>query len=80
MMGPYWYGWGGGWMAIGWLMMVAFWVLVIAGVVLAVRWAAGRGGWSRQEAPEAPVDILRRRYAAGELTKEQFETMKRDVA
>jgi putative membrane protein len=67
-------------MAIGWLMMVAFWVLVIAGVVLAVKWATGRCGWSRQDVPEAPVDILRRRYAAGELTKEQFETMKRDVA
>ena len=80
MMGPYWYGWGGGWMAIGWLMMVVFWVLVITGVVLAVRWATGRGGWTRQDAPEQPVDILRRRYAAGELTKEQFETMKRDVA
>jgi putative membrane protein len=80
MMGPYWYGWGGGWMVIGWLMMVVVGMLVVAGVVVAVKWAAGRGWPSRQDASEAPVDILRRRYAAGELTKEQFETMKRDVA
>jgi len=68
-------------MAIGWLMVVAFWVLVVAaGMAAAAKWAAVRGGGSRKDAPDAPVAILRRRYAKGELTKEQFETMKRDVA
>jgi putative membrane protein len=78
MMGPYGYGGGWGWMAAGWITMLMFWVLVIVGVVAVVRWAnvAGIAG-SRSE---TPVEILRRRYAAGELTKEQFESMKRDVA
>lgn len=31
-------------------------------------------------APEAPLDILKRRYAAGEITRDQFEQMRRDIA
>jgi putative membrane protein len=77
-MWPYGYGGGWGWMAAGWIMMLAFWVLVIAGAVVAVRWMSTRGGDGRPH--ETPLEILRRRYAAGELTKEQFESMKRDVA
>ena len=77
-MWPYGYGGGWAWMAAGWIMMLAFWVLVIAGAVVAVRWMNTRGGAGRP--PETPLEILRRRYAAGELTKEQFESMKRDVA
>ncbi len=82
MMGPYWYGggWGGwGWMAFGWLTMVVFWGLVIVGVVAAIRWAS-RIPSARSDSSDTPVEILRRRYAAGELTKEQFEAMKQDVA
>ena len=76
MMGPYGFGSGWWWMG-GWLMMLVFWVLVVVGIVVLMRFAVGtdarRGG-------ETPLEILRRRYAAGELTKEQFEQMKRDVA
>ena len=78
MMGPYGYGGGWGWMAAGWITMLMFWVLVIVGVVVVVRWANVRGIAGSRSEP--PVEILRRRYAAGELTKEQFESMKRDVA
>jgi len=78
MMWPYGYGGGWGWMALGWITMLVFWALVIAGIVAAVRWANARGIASQPA--ETPMGILRRRYAAGELTKEQFEAMKRDVA
>lgn len=77
MMGPYGYGGGWGWMAAGWVTMLMFWVLVIVGVVAVVRWANARGAGQHSE---TPAEILRRRYAAGEITKEQFESMKRDVA
>jgi len=79
MMGPF--GYGGGWgpLAAGWVMMLVFWVLVIAGVALAVRWANAVGFAGRRDV-DSPMETLRRRYAAGELTKEQFELMKRDVA
>ncbi len=80
MMWPYGYSGGWGWMVFGWFMMVVFWVLVVAGAVAVIRWASARGTASRTGSPETPVEILRRRYAAGELTKEQFEAMKRNVA
>lgn len=80
MMGPYWNGGGWGWMAFGWLLMAAFWVLVIVGAVAVVRWANARGTPGPSDSAKTPVEILRRRYAAGELSKEQFEAMKRDVA
>lgn len=79
MMGPYWYGAGWGWMAAGWIMMVVLWGLAMVGVVALVRAMDARRA-TEGSTRDAPVEILRRRYAAGELTKEQFEQMKRDVA
>jgi putative membrane protein len=82
MMGPYGYGagWGWGWMALGWIMMVIFWGAVIGGIVALVRYWGSRSLPAEPARPETALDILRRRYAAGDLTKEQFETIKRDIA
>ncbi len=80
MMWPYGYGSGWGWMIGGWIMMVVFWGLVIVGIVALVRGLGDRGPSNQTRYPESPIEILRRRYAAGELTKEQFEEMKRNVA
>ena len=80
MMWPYGYGGGWGWMIGGWIMMVVFWGLVIVGIVALVRAANNRGGGAEPKDKETSVEVLRRRYAAGELTKEQFEEMKRNVA
>src|SRR5918912_4363442 len=61
--------WGLG-MGIGWLAMLAFWAAVIGLVVLAVRrMTSGSAG-------ESPIDILERRYAAGEITREQYQEMR----
>ncbi len=87
MMGPgmiWGYGsWGGmgGWgMALGVLAMLAFWVALIAGVVLLVRWAAGQGAASPATGTEDPVAILKRRYAAGEIDQATYERMKDQLA
>ncbi|MGN6673762.1 MAG: SHOCT domain-containing protein [Thermomicrobiales bacterium] len=79
-------GWGWGMMmGLGWLVMLAFWGAVIAGLVWLVRWVLslepGRPG-SRVVTPsasETPLAILRRRYAAGELDQATYERMKREV-
>ncbi len=67
--------WGGG------LVMLLFWILVIVGGVLIFRSLAPGSGQSTSNVPnrETPLDILKARYARGEINKEQFEAMKRDL-
>ncbi|MDE3088739.1 MAG: SHOCT domain-containing protein [Chloroflexota bacterium] len=60
--------------------MLLFWVLIIGGVVWLVQaLARGTGSSSVMPQSESPLDILKRRYAKGEITKDQFEQMKRDL-
>jgi putative membrane protein len=66
--------------AVGWLFMFLFWGLIIIGLVLVVRWLLDRGRPGvGQGAGEAPLDILKRRYARGEIGKEEYDRMKRDL-
>lgn len=67
--------WGLG-MGLGWLMMLAFWGALIVGVVALVRWLGGTGERPRPPAAESALDVLKRRYAAGEITAEQYQQMK----
>jgi putative membrane protein len=72
-MHPMWGVWGIGMM----LMMLVFWGVVIIGIVLAIRWAVSQGRESRPT--DAALDILRQRYARGDIGKEEFETKKKDL-
>ena len=62
-----------------WLLPILFWILIIAGVVLIVRWLTVRDGQGKVSPAESPLYILKTRYAKGEIDKETFETMKRDI-
>ena len=86
MMGPGWMGTDGGWRGgmmwgVGGVTMLAFLALVVVGLVVLLRVldrdknGPASGGPSR----ETPLEILDRRYASGELTKEQFEQMRQDL-
>jgi putative membrane protein len=68
--------WGLG-MGLGGLMMVAFWGVIIVGIVLLVRSIAGQsaGGTGATPAEDA-LTILRRRYAAGEIDEQTYQRMK----
>lgn len=59
------------------LMMLLFWVVVIAALVYGIRWLATEG---RAPQRETPLEIARRRYASGEITREQFESLKQDLS
>jgi putative membrane protein len=74
-MHPMMFMWGVGGLVMM-LMMLVFWGLVIAGLVLGVRWLAGQGHPTRRD--EA-LEILRQRYARGDIDKQEFETRKRDL-
>ncbi|MDE2483820.1 MAG: SHOCT domain-containing protein [candidate division NC10 bacterium] len=71
------WGWGILWM----VMMTAFWFLILLALVLAVRWLwqAGSGIRSVQRPEESALEILKKRYARGEIGKEEFEAKKRDL-
>ncbi len=63
----------GGWMVIIWVVIIA---LVVWGVIALVR-----RGTSASDTPQKrdPLDIARERYARGEITKEEFEEIKRNL-
>ena len=76
------YGWAGPW-AGAWpflLIAIAFklavWALIITGVIFGVRWL-------RRHSPDGhsptPLEILRARYARGELSRQEFESMRQDL-
>ena len=72
-MHPMWWGWGLGMMAI----MFLFWALVIIGLIVGIRWLVGQGKVSRSD---TALEILRQRYARGEINKEEFELKKKDLS
>jgi len=55
--------------------MIAVWVVVVIGIIWAVRWVASSA--SMQKPDESPLDILKKRYARGEITHEQYEEIRR---
>lgn len=68
-----WGAWGFGMM----LLMILFWGLVIVGVILAIRWLLGQG---KASPSDSALEILRQRYARGEINKEEFDAKKRDLS
>jgi len=54
-----------------WLFMIVFWALVILGIVYLVKMLAGGAGKSPSQ--ETAEDILKKRFARGELSREEFE-------
>jgi putative membrane protein len=74
-MHPMMFMWGAGGLVMM-LMMLVFWGLVIAGLVVGLRWLVGQGRLaSRDEA----LEILRQRYARGEIDKQEFDARRRDL-
>ncbi|MFA4957513.1 MAG: SHOCT domain-containing protein [Candidatus Methanoperedens sp.] len=56
---------------------LVFWILVIIGLVLLVKYL-WEGGQGRRE-QESAIEILKKKYARGELSKEEFEEKKKDL-
>lgn len=75
--------WDGGWH--GWffgpLMMIVFIAVVVIVVALVIRWLSGsrQGAHAQPYMPigKTPLDILKERFAKGEIDKEEFEERRR---
>lgn len=68
--------WGGGGMGIG---MWIFWILLIVVAVVLIRAVTGRNSDASIERHESPLEILKARYARGEINEEEFERRRREL-
>ena len=66
-------------MGFGMIGVVLFWVLVILGIVVLVRRVGGSSASSGPPPSKTALDILKERYARGEIDKQEFEERKRDL-
>lgn len=73
------YNWGYGMMGglFGGIMMLFFWILFIVFIVWIVKEVSGRN--SSSNSSSKALDILKERYAKGEINKEEFEAKRKDL-
>ncbi|MCL5265824.1 MAG: SHOCT domain-containing protein [Chloroflexi bacterium] len=73
-------GFGFGFSPVYGIIMAVFWVSIVVGIIALVVWLFQQGR-PTEAGPGAglALDILRERYAKGEITREQFEQMRRDL-
>ncbi len=72
---------GSGWWGFGWIFMIVFWGLVIIALILLIRSLVrlSRPNERKEAGRDPAMEILRQRYAKGEIDKEEFERKKRDL-
>lgn len=75
----------GGWGWIGLILTLIFWVGSTIGLILLILWAIRRVRASQNtnvnsSSPGSAMEILQIRFARGEITREQYELMQKDVA
>ncbi len=80
----HWWGWGyrGGLPFAGWfgpVFMIALWALIAVGIVFFIRYMI-RAGRSGRLGENDVLEILKRRYARGEITKEEFDQKRKDLS
>ena len=73
------------WGWIGLILNLVFWVGLIAGLILLVVWAIRRARvpaatGSHANGQPTANEILKAKYARGEITREQYQLMKQDIA
>lgn len=73
MHGYYW-NWGHGPFWVGGPFMIVFWIVIIFVIVFLIKSLV-----MGKPQPETALDILNKRYATSEITKEEFSLMKKDI-
>ncbi len=72
-------GWGWGHMVFGGVMMIIFWGGIIMLIALLIRWLdnSSRLGRSNAFPTATPFDILKDRFAKGEIDAKEYEERKK---
>lgn len=61
----------GGWMMIGWLIIIVVCIFMVINLI---------NNNKNTNKEESPLDILKRKYAEGAISKDEFEIKKKDLA
>lgn len=67
-------GWGG--FGFGWISMLLFWLIIVLVIVFILKYA---GISKTANDSKSPLDILKERYAKGEIDKKEYEEKKRGL-
>ncbi len=79
-MGPEQHAWWGGWWIFPVIMMIFMMIMMSGRMGFRPPWMRGSDEHHRESTdPETPLEILKKRYAKGEITKEEFDQMKTDL-
>lgn len=74
------YGMGGGF-GFGGGFMILWWIVIIAVVVMLVKWLVSSYGTSGRSSQEnTAMEILKERYARGEIDEQEFQKRKRELS
>jgi len=75
-----WFGDIGWWMMFGGLLMLVFWGGIIALIVWGVKKLVEHSPGSDTTQKHDPLDIVKERYARGDISREEFEQIKKDLS
>lgn len=64
----------------GWIFEIIFWGLIILLIAAIIKHSSNNNDEIDDESPNKAMDILKERYAKGELTSREFEKMKKDIS
>ena len=64
-----------GWFGFDWIFMFIFWGFIIWGLVTLIGWLIKQ----KEDKDNSAMDILKKKYANGEINKKEFEEKKKDL-
>lgn len=74
------YGLGGGYWLM-WLSMSFWWIIAVVAIVLFIRWLSKSSSTQANAGgTDTALEALKTRYARGEISREEFEAIKRDIS
>lgn len=64
----------------GWIFMILWWAVIIAIIFAFTKWLTSQSRSDKDDHEKTPLDILKKRYAKGEIDKKEFTEKKKDLS